>query len=279
MKGVILAGGKGLRLYPLTKVTNKHLLPVGREPMIFNPVRKLIEAGVRNILVVTSTEQLGSIINLLGSGKEFGCNFTYKVQDKALGIAHALSIAEDFSGNEKIVVILGDNITTGSIRPFVEKFAQQEKGALVLLKKVDDPARYGIAVIDEQHIVEIEEKPHSPKSDFAVTGYYMYDATVFDIIRSMKPSARGEYEITSVNNEYIKKGKLAYEILDGEWTDAGTFESLLHASRLLMQHDPQATLVPSRGQELVSHEQITEMISELEEKIGELKKHLKANGT
>ncbi|OGI16938.1 MAG: spore coat protein [Candidatus Moranbacteria bacterium RIFCSPHIGHO2_02_FULL_40_12b] len=275
MKGVILAGGKGLRLYPLTKVTNKHLLPVGREPMIFNPVRKLCEAGITDILVVTSTEQMGSIVNLLGSGKDFSCNFTYKVQDQALGIAHALSIAEDFSGNEKIVVILGDNITTTSIKPFVEKFAKQEKGALVLLKKVDDPHRFGVAVIDEKQVIEIEEKPHAPKSNFAVIGYYMYDSAVFDIIRHIKPSARGEYEISSVNNEYIKRGALSCEILDGEWTDAGTFESLLYASHLVMKQAPQIAKLSFDESQNVSQEQLTEMIGELEEKISGLRKHLK----
>ncbi|MDP3947257.1 MAG: sugar phosphate nucleotidyltransferase [bacterium] len=278
MKGVILAGGKGLRLYPLTKVTNKHLLPVGREPMILNPMRKLIEAGIKDILVVTSTEQMGSIVNLLGSGKEFDCHFTYKVQDGAYGIAHALALAEGFAGDEKLVVILGDNITTASIKPFVEKFSRQEKGALVLLKQVSDPHRFGVAAIDERHIIEIEEKPKSPKSNFAVIGYYMYDPKVFDIIRGIQPSARGEYEITSVNNEYIKRGELAYEILDGEWTDAGTFESLLYASHLLMGQEVPATLASRGDHQDVSKEQIMEMIGGFEEKIGELKKHLKTNG-
>jgi len=279
MKGVILAGGKGLRLYPLTKVTNKHLLPVGREPMIFNPIKKLIEAGIKDILVVTSTEQMGSIVNLLGSGKEFNCNFTYKVQDGAYGIAHALALAEDFAGREKFVVILGDNITTASIKPFVDKFMKQDKGALVLLKQVSDPHRFGVAAIDEQQVIEIEEKPKSPKSNFAVIGYYMYDPKVFDIIRNIQPSARGEYEITSVNNEYIKRGELAYEILDGEWTDAGTFDSLLYASQLLMRQDAEVMPVSSVEHQDVSKEQITEMIDSFEEKINELKKHLKTNET
>jgi len=268
-----------LRLYPLTKVTNKHLLPVGREPMIFNPIKKLIEAGIKDILVVTSTEQMGSIVNLLGSGKEFNCNFTYKVQDGAYGIAHALALAEDFAGREKFVVILGDNITTASIKPFVDKFMKQDKGALVLLKQVSDPHRFGVAAIDEQQVIEIEEKPKSPKSNFAVIGYYMYDPKVFDIIRNIQPSARGEYEITSVNNEYIKRGELAYEILDGEWTDAGTFDSLLYASQLLMRQDAEVMPVSSVEHQDVSKEQITEMIDSFEEKINELKKHLKTNET
>jgi|SRR3989344_70921 len=279
MKGVILAGGKGLRLYPLTKVTNKHLLPVGREPMILNPVRKLVESGINEILIVTSTEHMGSIVNLLGGGKELGCNFTYKVQESAGGIAHALLLAENFAKGDKIVVILGDNITTASIKPFVEKFQKQEKGALVLLKSVTDPHRFGVAAIDEKQVIEIEEKPQSPKSNFAVIGYYMYDPQVFDIIRGTKPSARGEYEITSVNNEYIKRGELAYEILDGDWTDAGTFESLVYANQLLMQSEPHAVLASSEKPQLesqdVSQEQVRKMIGEFEGKIGELKKHLK----
>jgi glucose-1-phosphate thymidylyltransferase len=270
MKGVILAGGKGLRLHPLTKVTNKHLLPVGREPMILNPVRKLVEAGIKDILVVTSTEHMGSIVNLLGSGEEFGCHFTYKVQPGAEGIANALAMAEDFAGNEKIVVILGDNITTASIKPYVQKFADQAKGALVLLKKVDDPARYGVAVIDEQQVVEIEEKPQSPKSNFAVIGYYMYDPKVFNIIRKIKPSARGEYEITTVNNEYIKLGELAYEILAGDWTDAGTFESLHYANQLLLNEQE-----PQKEAQIVSAKQIGDMIGGLDKQIQELKKYLK----
>ena len=234
MKGIILAGGKGTRLYPLTKVTNKHLLPVGREPMIFNPIRKLIEAEIGDILVVTSTEHMGDIVNQLGSGKEFGCQFTYRVQEEAGGIAQALALGEGFAHGERILVILGDNITTGSLRPHVEAFAGQARGAKVLLKKVGDPERYGVAAIDEQQIVAIEEKPQHPRSDFAVIGYYLYDAQVFDVIRGIQPSARGELEITAVNNAYITKGELTYGVLDGEWTDAGTMESYQHANRMLL---------------------------------------------
>ncbi len=193
MKGVILAGGKGLRLYPLTKVTNKHLLPVGREPMIFNPVKKLIEAGITDILVVSDADQLGDITHVLGSGVQFGCKFTYKAQDGALGIAHALSLAEDFARGDRVVVVLGDNITTSSLKPHVEKFALQNSGAKVLLKKVDKPSRYGIASIDESQILSIEEKPDQPKTNFAALGYYMYDEKVFTIIKNMKPSSRGDY--------------------------------------------------------------------------------------
>jgi glucose-1-phosphate thymidylyltransferase len=235
MKGIILAGGKGTRLHPLTKVTNKHLLPVGREPMIFNPIRKMREAGIEDILVVTSTEHMGDIVNQLGSGKELGCEFTYRVQEEAGGIAHALALGERFAGGHRILVILGDNITTGSLVPHVREFEQQDKGAKVLLKKVGDPERYGVAAIDEHQIVSIEEKPAHPKSDFAVIGYYLYDERVFDVIRGITPSARGELEITAVNNAYIALGQLTYGVLDGEWTDAGTFESWQHANELLMQ--------------------------------------------
>ena len=267
LKGVILAGGKGLRLYPLTKVTNKHLLPVGREPMIFNPIKKLVEAGIKDILIITSTDQMGSIVNLLGSGAEFGVDFTYKVQEKPLGIAHALSLAEDFAKNEKIVVILGDNITTGSIKSYVHQFSQQDNGAKVLLKQVEDPSRYGVASINGEQVIDIEEKPANPNSNYAVLGYYMYDSKVFDIIRKLKPSNRGELEITDVNNEYIRKKQLTYDILEGEWTDAGTFASLLQANQLFFNAE-------QKDNQLVSEEQINEMIINFENKIKELKKHI-----
>jgi glucose-1-phosphate thymidylyltransferase len=226
VKGVILAGGKGTRLYPLTRATNKHLLPVGKEPMIFNSIKQLLSAGIKEILIVTSKEHMGDVVRLLGSGKEFGCDFTFKVQEEAKGIAHALLLAEDFANanNEKIVVILGDNIATHSIKPYVENFKKQNSGAKVLLRKVSDLERYGIAALDELKVVKIEEKPKEPKSNYAVIGIYMYDNKVFDIIKTLKPSKRGEYEITSVNNEYIKNNELTYDILKGEWTDAGTFE-------------------------------------------------------
>jgi glucose-1-phosphate thymidylyltransferase len=234
MKGIILAGGMGTRLYPLTKVTNKHLLPVGKEPMIFNPIRKMVEAGVTRILVVTSTAHMGDIVNQLGSGKEFGCEFTYRVQEEAKGIAHALLLGENFAAGEKILVILGDNITTGSLVPHVEAFREQPRGARVLLKKVGDPERYGVAAIDEKQVVQIEEKPEKPKSNYAVIGYYMYDYKVFDIIRNIEPSKRGELEITSVNNRYIELGELEYGVLEGDWTDAGTFESWQFANKLML---------------------------------------------
>lgn len=234
MKGVILAGGKGTRLFPLTKVVNKHLLPVGKEPMIYNPIKKLVETGIKEILIVTSTEHMGDIVNALGSGKEFGCEFTYRVQEENKGIADALRLAESFAGKEKIVVILGDNVITSSIKPYVDSFRKQKKGAKVLLKEVSDPTRFGIAAIDEQQIIKIEEKPNKPKSNYAVVGYYMYDSKVFDIIRKIKPSPRGEYEITDVNNEYIKLGELTYDILEGDWTDTGTIESLNYANKLFL---------------------------------------------
>jgi glucose-1-phosphate thymidylyltransferase len=235
MKGIILAGGSGTRLYPLTKVTNKHLLPVGKEPMIFNPIRQLISAGITEILVVTGKEHMGEIVRLLGSGSEFGCSFTFRVQEKAGGIAEALALAEVFAHGEKIVVILGDNILTHSIRKSVEAFTAQSNGARVLLKRVGDPERFGVAALDEQKkmIIQIEEKPQKPKSDFAVIGVYMYDFQVFNVIRNITPSDRGEMEITSVNNWYVEHKAMTYDILDGEWTDAGTFESLMHANQML----------------------------------------------
>lgn len=237
MKGVILAGGQGSRLYPLTKVTNKHLLPVGKEPMIFNPVKQLVSAGIEDILVVTSKEHMGEIMELLGSGCDFGCDFTYKVQEKAIGIANALLLAENFAGGERLVVILGDNIADYSIRSYVDRYRQQKQGAKVLLRKVSDPERYGIAAMDELKIIEISEKPAQPKSCFAVIGIYMYDGQVFDIIRNIRPSSNGEYEITEVNNQYIKKELLTYDILAGNWADAGTFESMAYASTFMLAAD------------------------------------------
>lgn len=239
MKGIILAGGKGTRLYPLTKITNKHLLPVGKEPMILNPVKQMISSGIREILVVTSKEHMGDVVNLLGSGKEYGCDFTFKVQEESLGIAHALLLGENFAKGDCVVVILGDNIATKSIKGFVDNFKNQKKGARVLLKKVEDPERYGVAAIDEKKIIQIEEKPSHPISDFAVIGIYAYDNKVFDIIRNIKPSPRGEFEITSVNNFYIENNELTYDILDGKWTDAGTFESFHYANQILFEIDNQ----------------------------------------
>jgi len=235
MKGVILAGGEGTRLKPLTNVTNKHLLPVGREPMIFNPIKQLISTGIDEICVVTSTEHMGDLVNLLGSGNEFGVNFTYKVQQNPKGIAHALSLTEDFANNERIVVILGDNIATHSIRPYVENYKSQKEGARVLLKKVGEPERYGVAALDEQRVLNIKEKPNDPNSNLAVIGYYMYDNKVFDIIRDLEPSERGELEITDVNNKYIDLDILKADIIEGKWMDAGTHQSYRKANNILIE--------------------------------------------
>lgn len=237
MKGVILAGGKGERLFPLTKATNKHLLPVGTEPMIFHQVKQLLSCGIKDILVVTSTEHMGDIVSCLGSGKYFKCEFTFKVQEEAGGIAQALGLAKNFVGDDRIVVFLGDNIFEKSIRKYVDNFRKQKDGARVLLKKVDDPSRFGIAALDEKErmIVGIEEKPTEPKTNYAVAGVYMYCNDVFDIIKNLKKSERGEYEISDVNGYYVKKGKMCYDIIDGRWMDAGTFASYKCANDILFE--------------------------------------------
>ena len=233
MKGIVLAGGTGSRLFPLTKVTNKHLLPVGRKPMIFYPIEKFIEAGITEILIVTGVEHMGAVVSLLGSGKEFGCRFTYRVQDEAGGIAQALDLAEHFVHGDSCSVILGDNIFEDSIKADVEAFKKQGKGARILLKEVEDPQRFGVAELNGDRVVGIEEKPKSPKSNWAVTGIYMYDGDVFKFIKTLKPSGRGELEITDVNNYYIKQNSLTYGKLKGWWSDAGTFESLARVNRLI----------------------------------------------
>jgi glucose-1-phosphate thymidylyltransferase len=233
LRGIVLAGGTGSRLYPLTKVTNKHLLPVGREPMIFHPVRKLVEAGIHEILIVTGTDHMGDVVALLGSGREFGGEFTYRVQDEAGGIAQALGLARRFGRGGRLAVILGDNIFSASIRPHAEAFRRQPTGAKILLKEVPDPSRYGVAVTEGDRVVRIVEKPQEPPSALAVTGIYFYDESVFDVIAGLRPSARGELEITDVNNAYVARGDLSWEKLPGWWTDAGTFESLRHANELL----------------------------------------------
>ncbi|MBN1866639.1 NTP transferase domain-containing protein [Candidatus Sumerlaeota bacterium] len=234
MKGVILAGGTGSRLHPLTKVTNKHLLPVGRKPMIYHPIEKMCAAGLKEILIVTGCEHIGDVMSLLGSGKDFGCSFTFRVQDEAGGIAQALALAEHFAAGDAVTVILGDNIFEGSIAPMIRAFEEAGgKGAVLGLKKVAQPQRFGVAEVRGGRIVAIEEKPANPKSDLAVIGIYIYDSSVYDIIRGLKPSARGEYEITDVNNTYIAQGALRYHDLEGWWTDAGTFESLAQANELV----------------------------------------------
>jgi len=234
MKGVVLAGGLGSRMYPLTKVTNKHLLPIYNMPMVYYPIRTLVNAGIDEILIVTGGNSAGDFLRLLGNGKDFGLrhlNYTY--QEGEGGIAAALSLAEFFSDNDKLVVILGDNIIEGNIRSAVESFRNQKDGARILLKEVSDPQRFGVPVFEGKKIVRIEEKPREPASSYAVIGIYMYDRQVFDFIKTLKPSERGELEITDVNNYYIREGKIAWDVLEGWWTDAGTFESLQHAGNLV----------------------------------------------
>lgn len=234
MKGVVLAGGTGSRLFPLTKITNKHLLPIYDRPMIYYPIQTLVDAGIRDILLVTGGRNSGDFLRLLANGKEFGLkhlNYTY--QEGEGGIADALSLAEHFADGDKICVILGDNIIEKSIRHAVEDFERQDWGAKILLKEVSDAARFGVAEIRGDKIVGIEEKPQAPKSNYAVTGIYLYDGTVFDKVRQLVPSRRGELEITDVNNLYVQEGTLTFAYLDGWWTDAGTFESLLRAQNLV----------------------------------------------
>ncbi|HAC16183.1 MAG TPA: spore coat protein [Bacteroidetes bacterium] len=235
MKGIILAGGTGSRLFPLTKVTNKHLLPVGNKPMIYYPIERLLDAGIDEILIVTGTDHMGDVVNLLGSGKDFGCRFTYKVQDEAGGIAQALGLAENFAGGDSMVVILGDNIFDFSLKESIQKFPG--KGAHILIKEVDDPSRYGVAELSGNRIISIEEKPANPKTNYCVTGIYIFDSKVFDYIKNLKPSGRGELEITDVNNHYINAGLMTYSILDGWWTDAGTPDSYKIANELAFRSD------------------------------------------
>lgn len=225
-------------MMPLTKVTNKHLLPVGQKPMIYYPIQKLRNAGLEEILIVTGTEHMGDMVSLLGSGKDFGCRFTYKVQDEAGGIAQALSLAENFCRGAAMAVILGDNIFEDSLMPYAEAFRKQGKGARILGKKVPDPERFGVAEIKGDQVVSIEEKPKAPRSDIAVTGIYFYDDSVFDVIRDCRPSGRGELEITDVNNAYVKREELRFDIMQGWWSDAGTFSSLAHVNRLILEKPP-----------------------------------------
>ncbi len=236
MKGVILAGGIGSRLFPLTRVTNKHLLPVYDRPMVFYPIQTLVNAGVTDILLVTGGQNAGEFLRLLGNGSDFGLkhiNYTY--QQGEGGIADALRLAEHFADGQPICVVLGDNLIETNIHEAARKFEAQGSGAHIILKEVSDPERFGVPVMEGGRIVRIEEKPRQPKSKYAVIGIYMYDGTVFDRIRKLKPSARGEFEITDVNNQYVEEGTLTYSVLDGWWTDAGTFESLLRASNLVAQ--------------------------------------------
>ncbi|MCX5798360.1 MAG: sugar phosphate nucleotidyltransferase [Proteobacteria bacterium] len=236
MKGVILAGGLGTRLYPLTKITNKHLLPIYSKPMIFYPIETLINAGIKDIMIVTGGSYAGDFLRLMGNGKEFGLkhiNYTY--QEGEGGIADALSLAEYFADGEPICVVLGDNIIEKNISKAVRDFENQKEGAKILLKEVPDPERFGVAEIEDGKLIGIVEKPSQPKSNLAVIGIYMYDGHVFNIVKTLKPSDRGELEITDVNNAYVQKGIMTWEMLQGWWTDAGTFESLLRANILVAQ--------------------------------------------
>lgn len=233
MRGVILAGGTGSRLGELCRSTNKHLLPVGTKPMIYYPIEKLVDADIKEIMIITGTEHMGNIVQTLGSGKKFHCNFTYRVQDEAGGIAQALGLAKGFAYGNRVCVILGDNIFEDGLRYYMYQYMRQDKGAMVLLKDVPDPKRYGVAEIKDEKIISIKEKPSSPKSTLAICGIYFYDYKVFDIIDKLKPSGRGELEITDVNNQYLEWGELNYMILKGYWTDAGEHNSLARANALV----------------------------------------------
>lgn len=259
MKGIILAGGSGSRLSPLTQVTNKHLLPIYKKPMIFYPLQTLVEGGIKDIMIISGKGHAGHFLELLKSGSDFGVRLSYGVQEKAGGIAEALSLCEDFADNEKIAVILGDNIFDYNISQAVNDFKNQPRGGKVFLKQVPDAKRFGVAKIDGSRIVGIEEKPEAPKSNYAVTGLYMYDEQVWDAIKTIKPSGRGELEITDVNNFYVNQGTMSYEILQGDWTDAGTFDSLLRANLLIAGKESEKLkkLISPENQQVVN-EQILE---------------------
>ena len=254
MKGVVLAGGTGSRLFPLTKITNKHLLPIYDKPMIYYPIQTLVDAGIGEILVVTGGRNSGDFLRLLANGKEFGLkHLHYTYQEGEGGIADALGLAEHFADGSKICVILGDNIIEGNIRGAVEDFQKQDAGAKILLKEVPDAERFGVAEIRDGRVAGIEEKPPKPKSNYAVTGIYMFDETVFDKVRQLVPSRRGELEITDVNNAYIREGTMTFSYLDGWWTDAGTFDSLLRAANLVANtKGNQATIADERNAPAVS---------------------------
>src|SRR6266481_5937153 len=236
MKGVVLAGGTGSRLNPLTRVTNKHLLPIYDKPMVYYPLQTLVEAGIQDILIVTGGNKAGDFLRLLRNGKDFGLKqLSFAYQDGEGGIADALRLAEPFAAGEKICVVLGDNILENSIRMAREKFERQTGGALILLKEVPDAERFGVPVFEGKRIVRIEEKPKVPCSPYAVIGVYFYDGTVFDRVRRLKPSGRGEFEITDVNNSYVLEEQLSYDVIEGGWTDAGTFESLWRATKMVRE--------------------------------------------
>jgi len=234
MKGIILAGGLGTRLYPLTKITNKHLLPVYDRPMIYYPIQALITVDIKDILLVTGGRRAGDFLRLLGNGREFGLKHVhYTYQESEGGIADALALAEDFADGDPVCVILGDNIIEKNVRRAADAFRKQGSGAKIILKETNEARRFGVAEIRDGRVVGIEEKPERPKSNYAVTGIYFYDGKVFDIVRTLKPSGRGELEITDVNNEYIARGEMTYDFLEGWWTDAGTIESIQRASNLV----------------------------------------------
>lgn len=238
IKGIILAGGTGTRLQPMTLVTNKHLLPVYNKPMIYYPLYTFINAGIKEIMIITGKEHAGAVMELLGSGKDFGVKFTYRLQDEAGGIAQALGLCEQFVDGDKVAVILGDNVFEDNIKEFAENFKKNNDECMLFLKEVPDAHRFGVAEIDKNHnIISIEEKPKAPKSNLAVTGLYMYDSKVFEQIRTLKPSARNELEITDINNWYVKRGKTKAVILKGFWSDAGTVESLYRASEFLRKKE------------------------------------------
>lgn len=254
MKGVVLAGGTGSRLSPLTRVTNKHLLPIYDKPMVYYPIQTLVNAGIQEILLVTGGKNAGDFLRLLGNGREFGLkhiNYTY--QEGEGGIAEALGLAEHFADGEEVCVILGDNIIETNVQHAVQNFRKQKVGARIILKEVENADRFGVAEVQGNRVVRIEEKPRSPKSNYAVIGIYLYDSTVFQKIRRLKPSGRGELEITDVNNFYIEEGTLSYEILEGWWTDAGTFESLLRANNLVAKAGANKTNAVSPAGALIDH--------------------------
>jgi glucose-1-phosphate thymidylyltransferase len=233
MKGVILAGGHGARLMPLTKVTNKHLLPVGKKPMILHPLDKMVEAGITEIMIITGPDHCGAFMMLLGSGSEYGCELAYRVQDEAGGIAQALGLCENFVNYDKFCVILGDNVFSDSLEPFAKEYESSSlRNAMVMAKQVDDASRYGVIEFDDdKKAIAIEEKPENPKSDWAQTGIYFYPPDVFSVVKTLKPSHRGELEITDVNNEFLRKDRLLVGFFDGTWTDSGTHESLRRANQ------------------------------------------------
>jgi glucose-1-phosphate thymidylyltransferase len=252
MKGIVLAGGTGSRLHPLTRVTNKHLLPIYNKPMIYYPLQTLVDAGIEDILIVTGGSSAGDFLRLLRNGKDFGLhqlNFAY--QEGEGGIADALSLAEHFADRQKICVVLGDNIIEGNILAAADKFRAQPRGSHILLKKVPDAERFGVAEVAGGRVLSIEEKPASPKSDYAVTGIYMYDSSVFDKIKTLVPSKRGELEITDVNNAYIREGTMTFSFLEGWWTDAGTFDSMLRAANLVARSAARKSVPPTADDNVI----------------------------